>query len=127
MGYNPLLCAAALGGFFYKLNLQTATLSCVGVLVTCVIQLALTPAYPDFMNVQTIPFCISTCVFLITDLGNTVFKKPKIISYPEKHLRENSDDLDFDVETESCSAADENRSVDDVRIPVSQEEHAERQ
>ncbi|XP_026466435.1 urea transporter 2-like [Ctenocephalides felis] len=128
MGYNPLLCAAALGGFFYRLNFQTATLSCIGILITCILQLALAPAYPDFLNVQTIPFCISTCVFLITDLGtNKAFKKPKVISYPEKHLRENCDDSDFEVETVSCSAADENRSEDDIRIPVSEEEHAERQ
>jgi urea transporter len=86
-GYCPLLTAGAVGGFFVVLTPSSIPVTLLAIISTCAVQSFLIPVLQVVdMPVFTIPFVLTTWIFLLLTTENSAVVRTENISIPEAHL-----------------------------------------
>jgi len=86
-GYCPLLTAGALGGFFVVLTPSSIPATVLAIASTAAVQSFLVPVLQVAkIPVFTLPFVLTTWIFLLLNTQNQTFLRVPVISTPEAHL-----------------------------------------
>ncbi|CAG7699408.1 unnamed protein product [Allacma fusca] len=88
-GFNGILSAAAVGGYFIAMTCHSFWTAIANVLFTVVIQQALMVAFHSLrLPVFTLPFVLSTLLFLSVSASGEQFPRVTNFSFPELHRYE---------------------------------------